>query len=68
MGCERQPVGQEQAISTVTDGEVRFRAVAVGWGGGRVASTGRLTGLGRGGPSEAEGSGLSREMGCCPSL
>lgn len=54
MGCERQPAGQGQAISTaqVTDGEVGIRAVAVGWGGGRVASMRRLTGLGRGGSSE----------------
>lgn len=42
IGCERQPAGQGQAISTaqVTDGEVRIRAVAVGCEGGGVASMG----------------------------
>lgn len=49
MGCERQPAGRGQAVSTaqVTDGEVRIRAVAIGWEGGRVAGMGRLTSLER---------------------
>lgn len=54
IGCERQPAGQGQAISTaqVTDGEVRIRPVAMACEGGGVAGVGRLIGLGKGGPSE----------------
>lgn len=42
IGCERQPAGQGQAISTaqVTDGEVRIRPVAMGCEGGGVAGIG----------------------------